>query len=97
METLPHPSSWHGSGRRRTPTLVEVEFLGWRSFSQPFDIHQVTVGIRVVQSTECHIWGGGRKLGFRFSDCPSQLPKASRSPSLCHWEPQQGKEERLVL
>lgn len=46
-------------GRRQTPTLVEVEFLGRRSLSQPFNVHQVTVGVGVVQSTECHIWEGG--------------------------------------
>lgn len=38
-----------------TPTLVKVELLVGRSIAESFDVHQVTVHVRVVQRAERHV------------------------------------------
>lgn len=41
-----------------TPTLVKVKLLVGRSVAESFDVHQVTVHVRVVQRAERHVCTG---------------------------------------
>lgn len=38
--------------------MVKVEFLVGRTVSESFDVDEVAVHVRVVQSAEGHVWGG---------------------------------------
>lgn len=41
--------------------MIEVEFLVGRAVTKSFDVHQVAVHVRVVQSAERHVCRGKRK------------------------------------